>query len=129
VLRWPDDLFYWDYTGKKVIPIIARGVELGVGDKSFIPRFWRGPESPGGALLGIADIIPDNEFWQLSDSLGNRGKNAVQSLDDYAMAFLMANPLSPARTPLTARRGILPRSRPTRRRVGWPMTFRVNDHG
>lgn len=108
VLRWPN-LFSWDCTRKKVIPIIARGVELSDCGEKRTPCFLRGPEracrasfGAGGAVFWCRHIIPDLEFWNPSGNPQASADDSANNIHDYAPDFTDGEN---RRIPLSSRAG------------------------
>jgi peptide/nickel transport system substrate-binding protein len=55
----PDHLLFWDYTGDKVVPNIARGYELQDGGRSLVLHLRRGMKWSDGQPLTADDFV----FW------------------------------------------------------------------
>lgn len=82
-------MFHWDCTGKKVVPTITRGVELGEGGKSLTLHLRRGTKSttgsmvlPGNINAGWENTDPNDVFEPLLSFLARAGKAAVKKTDD-----------------------------------------------
>lgn len=103
----PDTLLYADYTGKKVVPNLARAFELSDGDRVLTLHLRRGMKWSDGKPFTADDII----FWRqdvnLTNGLGGTGTQAlkaggkdvtVKKIDDLTVQFISAvpNPLLPA---------------------------------
>lgn len=81
-------MFHWDCPGKKVVPTIVRGAELGESGQSLTPHFWYGTKSRPGAerLPGDVDwrrenIDPNDVFEQVLRCLPPSDNNAVKNAD------------------------------------------------
>lgn len=77
-------MFHWDYTGKNVVPTIARGVKPGAGAKNRTPHFRHGPKRENTA--------PDMEFGPLLIPSAATGKNAVKKTGLGLRQFLDHSP-------------------------------------
>jgi len=96
----PDNLLYWDYSGTKVIPNIARDFELSDGDKVLTLHLRRGMKWSDGKPFTADDIIfwredlnLNDEFGPPSNSLRAGGKNVViKKIDEYTVQFISAVP-------------------------------------
>jgi peptide/nickel transport system substrate-binding protein len=55
----PDHLFFWDYTGDKVVPNIARGYEFGDGGRTLTVHLRRGMRWSDGQPFTADDFV----FW------------------------------------------------------------------
>ena len=94
VLRRPN-LFSWDCTRKKVIPIIARGVELGDCDKSRTSCSLREPMKACRASFGAGAaafwgryVIPGTECWNPSANPRAGTANSINNVYDYEPVFI-----------------------------------------
>jgi peptide/nickel transport system substrate-binding protein len=102
----PDNLLYWDYTGTKVVPNIARDFELSDGDKVLTLHLRRGMKWSDGKPFTADDILfwrddlnLNDEFGSPSNSLRAGGKNVlIKKVDEYTVQFISAvsNNLLPA---------------------------------
>jgi hypothetical protein len=80
-------MFHWDCTGKKVVPTIIRGAELGESNQSLTPHFWHGTKSLVGTELVPGDIgwrreniDPNDMFEHLLRCLRFSDNNAVKKV-------------------------------------------------
>src|SRR2546422_3603496 len=53
----PDHLMFWDYTGDKVMPNIARGLEMQDGGRAWLVRLRRGVEWRDGEPVTADDFV------------------------------------------------------------------------
>jgi peptide/nickel transport system substrate-binding protein len=74
VAAGPDNLFFWDYTGDKVVPNIARSIEAVDGGKAFVVSLRRGMKWSDGKPFTADDII----FW-FEDLYKNEELNPTKS--------------------------------------------------
>jgi hypothetical protein len=79
------NMFHWNCIGKKVVPTIIRGAELGESGQSRTPRFWHETKSPVGTELVPGDldwhqenIDPNDLFERLLSGLRPSDNNAVK---------------------------------------------------
>ena len=59
LLRWPGSLLFWDYTGDKVVPNIAKGWEMKDGGRTLVLHLRRGMKWSDGQPFTADDFI----FW------------------------------------------------------------------
>ncbi|HEY7485856.1 MAG TPA: ABC transporter substrate-binding protein [Streptosporangiaceae bacterium] len=99
----PDSLLYWDYTGKKLIPNIAKGFALSDGDRVLTLHLRRGMMWSDGKPFTADDVIFWREDVNLHPDLGGAGTLALRSgdknvevkkVDDYTVQFISAAPNS-----------------------------------
>jgi peptide/nickel transport system substrate-binding protein len=55
----PDHLMFWDYTGDKVVPNIAKGLEMQDGGRAWLVRLRRGMKWSDGKPFTADDFV----FW------------------------------------------------------------------
>jgi peptide/nickel transport system substrate-binding protein len=97
----PDSLLYWDWTGKKVIPNIARSFEMSADGKVLTIQLRRGMRWSDGAPFTADDIM----FWyedvylnkqlviSASPAMQINGKDVViQKVDQYGVRFVSPDP-------------------------------------
>lgn len=100
-LSGPDRLFYYDYTGNKVVPNIAQGFEVSDDGRVTIVRLRRGMHWSDGAPFTADDII----FWyeELYKNpelvrtphphlLLDEKEVLVEKVDDYAVSLIAPEP-------------------------------------
>src|SRR5262245_8674025 len=55
----PDHLMFWDYTGDKVVPNLAKSLEMQDGGKTWVVHVSRGTEGSAGKPFTADDFV----FW------------------------------------------------------------------
>jgi peptide/nickel transport system substrate-binding protein len=101
----PDNLLYWDYRMRQVIPNIARHFEQSDDDRVLVLHLRRGMRWSDGIPFTADDLV----FWRddisLNENIGSAavlrmdGKEvAVRKIDDHTVEFVSPapNPLLPA---------------------------------
>jgi len=97
----PDHLLFWDYTGDKVVPNIAKGWEMGDGGRTLTLHLRRGMKWSDGHPFTAADFV----FWY-EDMYQNKelvptpaaamminGKpGELQKVDTYTVRFQFPEP-------------------------------------
>ncbi|HEU5159078.1 MAG TPA: ABC transporter substrate-binding protein [Streptosporangiaceae bacterium] len=101
----PDNLLYWDYQRKTVIPNIARAFELSDGDKVLTIQLRRGmkwsdghPFTADDIIFWREDISLDSDLSLGSPSLRINGEEVkVEKVDDHTVRYIspVPNPLLP----------------------------------
>jgi peptide/nickel transport system substrate-binding protein len=97
----PDNLLFWDYTGEKAIPNIARGIDVGDGGRSFTLHLRRGMKWSDGQPFTADDIIFWFEDLYKNDDLNpiksstmmiNGKHGAVEKVDQSTVKFVFPEP-------------------------------------
>jgi len=97
----PDHLLFWDYTGDKVTPNIAKGYEMQDGGRTLVLHLRRGMKWSDGRPFTADDFV----FWfediyrnkdlvpTPSAAMAINGKQGeVQKVDTYTVKFKFADP-------------------------------------
>ena len=97
----PDHLMFWDYTGDKVMPNLARGLEMQDGGKAWLVHLRRGMKWSDGKPFTADDFV----FWfediyrnkdlvpTPSATLAINGKQGViEKVDTYTVRYKFAEP-------------------------------------
>ena len=97
----PDHLLFWDYTGDKVTPNIAKGYEMQDGGRTLVLHLRRGMKWSDGKPFTADDFV----FWfedvyrnkdlvpTPSAAMAINGKQGeVQKVDTYTVKFKFADP-------------------------------------
>jgi len=97
----PDHLMFWDYTGDKAVPNLARGLEMQDGGKAWLVHLRRGMKWSDGKPFTADDFV----FW-FEDIYGNKdlaptpsaamainGKQGViEKVDTHTVRFKFPEP-------------------------------------
>src|SRR6266567_2012812 len=97
----PDHLMFWDYTGDKVMPNIARGLEMQDGGRAWLVQLRRGMKWSDGKPFTADDFV----FWfediyrnkdlvpTPSATLAINGKQGViEKVDTYTVRYKFPEP-------------------------------------
>src|SRR5437667_8088105 len=97
----PDHLMFWDYTGDKVMPNIARGLEMQDGGRAWLVQLRRGMKWSDGKPFTADDFV----FWfediyrnkdlvpTPSATMAINGKQGViEKVDTYTVKFKFPEP-------------------------------------
>src|SRR5256712_4883402 len=97
----PDHLMFWDYTGDKVMPNLARNLEMQDGGRSWLVHLRRGMKWSDGKPFSADDFV----FWfegiyqnkdlvpTPSATLAIHGKKgAIEKVDTYTVRFKFPEP-------------------------------------
>ena len=97
----PDHLMFWDYTGDKVMPNLARGLEMQDGGKAWLVHLRRGMKWSDGKPFTADDFV----FWfediyqnkdlipTPSAAMAINGKQGViEKVDTYTVRFKFPEP-------------------------------------
>jgi len=97
----PDHLLFWDYTGEKIVPNIAKGYELQDGGKATVLQLRRGMKWSDGTpftaddfVFGFEDLYSNKEMYPNGSALmsinGKPGK--IEKVDEYTVRFVFPEP-------------------------------------
>jgi peptide/nickel transport system substrate-binding protein len=97
----PDNLLYWDYTGDKVGPNVARGFELQDGGKVIVLQLRRGmkwsdgqPFTADDFVFWFEDVYSNREIYPSGHATmrinGKEGK--VEKVDETTVRFVFPEP-------------------------------------
>ncbi len=97
----PDHLMFWDYTGDRAIPNLARGLEMQDGGRSWLVQLRRGMKWSDGKPFTADDFV----FWYEdiyknkdlvptpSATMAINGKQGeIQKVDTYTVRFKFPDP-------------------------------------
>src|SRR5437870_374134 len=97
----PDHLMFWDYTGDKAVPNLARGLEMQDGGRAWLVRLRRGMKWSDGKPFTADDFV----FWfediyrnkdlvpTPSAAMAINGKQGeIQKVDTYTVKFKFPEP-------------------------------------
>src|SRR6266849_2570525 len=97
----PDHLMFWDYTGDKAVPNLARGLEMQDGGRAWLVRLRRGMKWSDGKPFTADDFV----FWfediyrnkdlnpTPSAAMAINGKQGViEKVDTYTVRFKFLEP-------------------------------------
>ncbi|MGE3271039.1 MAG: ABC transporter substrate-binding protein, partial [Chloroflexota bacterium] len=97
----PDHLLFWDYTGEKIVPNIAKGYELQDGGKTTILKLRKGHKWSDGTpftaddfVFGFEDLFLNKELFPTGSALmsinGKPGK--LEKVDETTVKFTFPEP-------------------------------------
>ncbi len=97
----PDHLLFWDYTGEKIVPNVARGYELQDGGKTIVVQLRRGMKWSDGTpftaddfVFGFEDLYQNKELYPNGSALmsinGKPGR--VEKVDASTVKFVFPDP-------------------------------------
>src|SRR5499426_4570088 len=97
----PDHLMFWDYTGDKAVPNLARGLEMQDGGRAWLVHLRRGMKWSDGKPFTADDFV----FWfedvyQNKDLVPtpsaaiaiNRKQGTVEKVDTYTVRYKFPDP-------------------------------------
>src|SRR5438094_6803690 len=97
----PDHLMFWDYTGEKVVPNLAKGLEMQAGRKTWLVHLRRGMKWSDGKPFTADDFV----FWfediyrnkdlvpTPSATMAINGKQGgIEKVDTYTVKFKFPEP-------------------------------------
>ncbi|HXH10732.1 MAG TPA: ABC transporter substrate-binding protein [Alphaproteobacteria bacterium] len=97
----PDHLFFWDYTGDKIVPNIAKGYEFGDGGRTLTVHLRRGmrwsdgqPFTADDFVFWYEDVYGNKELFPVPSSVmmihGQPGE--IAKVDTYTVMFRFPQP-------------------------------------
>ena len=97
----PDHLMFWDYTGDKVVPNIAKGLEMQDGGRAWLVHLRRGmkwsdgkPFTADDFVFWFEDIYQNKDLMPTpSAAMAINGKQgAIEKADTYTVRFKFPEP-------------------------------------
>jgi peptide/nickel transport system substrate-binding protein len=97
----PDHLLFWDYTGDKVVPNIARGYEFGAGGRTLTVHLRRGmkwsdgqPFTADDFVFWYQDVYSSKELFPTPAAVMmiNGKPGEIVKVDTYAVMFSFPEP-------------------------------------
>jgi peptide/nickel transport system substrate-binding protein len=97
----PDNVLYWDYTGDKVVPNIARGYEMQDGGRTIVVQLRRGmkwsdghPFTADDFVFWFEDLYQNKDLFPSPSSTmfinGKPGK--IEKVDESTVRFVFPEP-------------------------------------
>jgi peptide/nickel transport system substrate-binding protein len=97
----PDSLLFWDYTGEKAVPNVAKGFEFQDGGRTFVLNLRKGmkwsdgePFTADDFMFWYEDIYQNKELVPTANILfsinGQPGR--LEKADDYTVRYVFADP-------------------------------------